>query len=88
MISGAKVVNMTTLIGPKRAHKQQTHIFVTYFEIQDANQKLNNPARDPPGLPEPDILGSFRRHFGSLWAHFGTAWGHSTYMSVTLKSFY
>ena len=48
MISGAKVVNMTTLIGPKRAHKQQTHIFATYFEIQDANQKLNNPPRHYP----------------------------------------
>ena len=73
MISGAKVVNMTTLIGPKRAHKQQTHIFATYFEIQEG---------------EPDILGSFRGHFWSLWAHFGAAWAHSMYMSVTLKSFY
>ena len=29
MIFGAKVVNMTTLIGSKRSHKQQTHIFAT-----------------------------------------------------------
>ena len=47
----AKVVNMTTLIGPKWAHKQEKHIFATYFdgsrghEHSDANLQRSEPRR-------------------------------------------
>ena len=72
MIFGAKVVNMTTLIGPKRAHQQQTHIFATYFEIQEG---------------EPDILGSFRGHFGSLWNSLGSLYAYECDFKIILRHF-
>ena len=47
MIFCAKVVNMTTLIGPKWAHKQLIFIFTKYFEVS-REPEYSIGAKNPP----------------------------------------
>ena len=47
-----KVVNMTTLIGPKWTHKQEKHIFATYFAFPSGPDPAGTNLRqssDPAG---------------------------------------
>ena len=70
MVFCAEVVNMTTLIGAKGAHKQVKHIFTKDFE----------GSRGPRGIQE-DEQRAEPDHFEVILA---AVWGQCGYLWVTL----
>ena len=67
------------MVRPKRVHKQEIHIFPTYFAFQGSHEG----AKESLQTFEPVTLGSLRGHFGAtlepLWVYggnFSSLWDH------------
>ena len=82
-----KVVNMTTLIGPKRVHKQKRLIFPTYFASQQGPEDVQ-----PHKISsEPEVIlahsGVTLRALGVYESYFGIIWINENYFGVILIRF-
>ena len=82
-----KVVNMTTLIGPKRVHKQEIDIFSMDFACpRGARGRQENEQRSGPEV----ILahsGVTLRALGVYESYFGIIWIYEGYFAIILDLF-
>ena len=82
-----KVVNMTTLIGPKRVHKQEIHILPMDF----ACPRGPRGRQDCEQLSEPRVIlahsGVTLRALGVYESYFGIIWINESYFGVILIRF-